>query len=235
MQQSGKSPPLCDTLPSKHFMRSQHQRWESFWVRERLERGLPTTPGHFSNSLVAVYNPMSPWVSRRTSWHATFLQKRWPGGSRGSHIPGSIPSLVKWQAATHTPQNTLNTETLSPQRPDWDLCVCGCLAAETTTPLRGFQNPLWIIPRPSSSTSSQAQVDGGKACRSSWGWESVRVPSSVGKKKKTEETGEQEHTWAVTRVLADDGRRAAEDSRKPGRASPLRAWDWDLTAIWAYG
>lgn len=46
------------------------------------------------------------------------------------------------------------------------------------------QNPLWIIPRPSSSTSSQAQVDGGKACRSSWGWESVRVPSSVGKKKR---------------------------------------------------
>lgn len=141
----------------------------------------------------------------------------------GQEVPTSQGLFPAWWSdrQPHTPQNTLNTETLSPQRPDWDLCVCGCLAAEATTPLRGFQNPLWIIPRPSSSTSSQAQVDGVKACRSSRGWESVQVPSSAG--KITEETGEQEHTWAATRVLADDGWRAAEDSQKPGRASPLRA------------
>lgn len=220
MQQSGKSPPLCDTLPSKHFMRSQHQRWESFWVRDGLERGLRTTPGHFSNLLVAVYNPVSPWVSRRTSWPQPFCRRddQW-----GQEVPTSQGLFPAWWSdrQPHTPQNTLHTETLSPQRPDWDPYVCGCLAAETTTPLKGFQNPLWIIPRPSSSTSSQAQVDGGKACRSLRGWESVRVPSSVG--KKTEEMGEQEHTWAVTRVLADDGRRAAEDSQKSGRARPLHA------------
>lgn len=89
------------------------------------------------------------------------------GGQEVSTSQGLFPA---WWSYTHG-KNTLTNG--SPWRSKLrSLCLCRCLAAKTTTPLRGFRTPLWLtdnlvslraLRSLSSFTLSLSQVDGGTA------------------------------------------------------------------------
>lgn len=143
MQQSGKSPPLCDTLRNTHFMWAFNVDCDDPWRcaagwREfsKLNRGTFRTRGLLFTIKSAL--ELSAVDSRQTSWHTTSLRKKWPGGQEVSASQGLFPA---WWGYRHP--DTLGTKTqVRPPHRKVLRSLPSCPAAKMTTPLRGFKGLL---------------------------------------------------------------------------------------------
>lgn len=217
MQQSGKSPPLCDTLRNTYFMCALNigcdnpcRRVTDWWEGSKIHQGTFQTWWLFTTKRAL---ELSSVVSRRTSWHTTPLQKKRPGGQEVSTSKGLFPAWWSYRQP-HTPAiHSHKWDPLTARSKLRSLCLCRCLAAKTTTPLGGFRAPLRLTDKrlslsalwsPSPSTPSLSEVDGEKAGNASWCWEKVSGCHLPLKKKPEEHTCAHltsHKVWHVCRVM----------------------------------